>query len=214
MKKHQHQRRKVILFSIFIFNLICFGFDFASAKDIRYGGGFGFGGAGVKDTVLIEGNPTVVEKSEGPGVGSFFVENLLADDYILGLEYTVGFRLGPFSSGVSFLGATSKWYFFGPALFRSAKDETLSALYLKRYALFGGFGAGVAQSNLSRKGESFGAINASGFYFGPKFGVDYSYSKSVSFRYEFNYYSTFIASSPNAPTLTEFALLFGLVYFY
>lgn len=183
-------------------------------RDIRYGFGIGYGGAGVKDTVDVNGTLISAEKSEGPGVGSLFVENLFDDNFSMGLEHSFGFRMGPFSAGVSFSGLTSRWYFYGPALFRVDASDERTTFFTKRYALYYGLGAGIANAYLNRTNDAVSNISASGVYFGPKLGADYSYSKQVGFRYEFSYLSTFISTAATSPKLTELALLFGVFYYY
>lgn len=187
---------------------------FCFAKNsLRYGFNLGLGGAGLSDTVKISGVPTVVQKSEGPGVGSVYVDNLISDDFSYGFECAFGYRFSPFTSGVSFTGLTSRWYVWGPALSEVSLSPEKTTLFSKRYAYFYGLGAGIASASINRRGEAVENLTGSGLYFGPKLGADYSYSKKMSFRYEFQYYSTFLATSKD-PTLTEFALQFGVFYFY
>lgn len=186
---------------------------FAEAYDLRWGGTIGYGGAGVKQTVEIEGIPTGVQKSEGPGVASIFVENLLSDDFVIGGEHSFGFRFGPFSTGASFTGITGRWYVYGPAIFKVDESSATSTYFVKRYAPFYGFGSGVATAYLTRP-DLAAAVSSSGVYIGFKGGADYSYQQDMIFRYEVIYNTTFMSSVSPASTLSEFALQFGIYYFY
>ena len=202
---------------IFGFAVVCaFGCSSVALakKDIRYGFGIGFGGAGVKDTVNLNGVSVEVEKSEGPGVGMVFVDNLISDSSSLGLEYSFGFRLAPFSAGVSFFGVTWRSYVFGPALFHIDDSEEKTTLYAKKNAWYYGLNTGVATASITRTNDQVQNISATGFYFGPKLGIDHPVSKQLSYRFEFQYLSTFFATAPKAPSITEVALQFGIFYFY
>ena len=202
---------------IFGFILGCaFGFSSIAVakKDIRYGFGLGFGGAGVKDTVNLNGVPTVIQKSEGPGVGTVFVDNLISDSSSLGLEYSFGFRLGPFSAGVSFFGLTWRNYIFGPALFHIDDSDEKTTLYSKQNAWYYGLNTGVATAAITRTNDQVQSLSATGFYLGPKIGIDHPVSIQLSYRFEFEYLSTFFATAPKAPSLSKFALQFGIFYFY
>lgn len=190
--------------------------SYAQAYDLRWGGTIGYGGAGVSEKVGEGSTKTTAQKSEGPGVASFFVENLVSDDFMVGLEHSFGFRFGPFSAGVNFTGLLMKWYFWGPAIFRV--DEGASAdnstFFVNRYAPFYGFNTGVATAHVTRQNDVVDSISASGVYIGGRVGVDHSVQKDVSYRYEIISNTTFFSTAPDPPKLTEFALSFGVFFFF
>ena len=193
--------------------LVLFFPAFARAYDLRWGAGLGYGGAGVKQNVNVEGVRTDVQKSEGPGVATFFIENLVNDNLTLGAEHSFGFRYGPFSAGINFTGATSRWYVFGPAVFKVDESTTANTYFVKRYAPFYGFSGGIATAFVSRTNDLVGNISTSGVYLGFKGGVDYSYQQDMIFRYEAIYNTTFMSNVSPASSLNEFALQFAVYFF-
>jgi hypothetical protein len=185
------------------------------AYDLRWGATLGYGGAGVQQTDTVSGYSVSVQKSEGPGVGSLFVEDLMADNFVLGLESSFGFRFGPFSTGVFFTGINGKWYLYGPAIFRTDdNDGKDSSFYMKRYAPYYGFSSGVAQAHITRENDVVTSITSSGIYLGVRGGIDYSVDKDMTYRYEVLYNTTFMSNVSPSSTLTEFALQFGVYWFW
>ncbi len=185
----------------------------ANARDWRVGTSIGFGGTGIAKPVRVNGTLVNIERSEGPGVFSVFGETLLSDKMNGGIEHSRGFRLGPFTSGLSFTGIYLRYYFFGPApaMVKSAGAGESTILY-RKYSLFLGGTSGVAQGKVSRSGDQVPNVSGTGVFMGIRMGADYMLSPKHGIRPELIYNTTFMASETNAPTLSEFAIQCGFVF--
>jgi hypothetical protein len=188
----------IILFALFA--------SAAQAREYRIGASMGFGGTGIAKVVKVNGTSNAIERSEGPGVLSIFAETFYSDKIGLGVEHSRGFRLGPFTSGLTFTGLYGRYYFFGPAPQAINSEGTESTILYKRYAMFLGLSGGVGQGKVSRNADQVPNLSGSGVYMGIRLGADYPLGDRWGIRPELIYNTTFMESEVGAPSLTEFAL--------
>lgn len=186
----------------------------AGTSEYRWGFSAGFGGTGITATqTLTNGATGTVPRSEGPVVMSIFVDTLLSDTWGLAFEHSRGVNFLPFSSGVSFTGVVSRWYFWGPAPFNQVAEGG-STILIKRFVPFLGFAAGLAEANVQRDaGDNAPVVSGSGVFFGARIGADYSTGIGKGIRPEIVASSSQFASSfstakttSTPPLLQEFAL--------
>lgn len=192
--------------------LACLGAD-ARAGDWRIGGAIGLGGTGITSSPNVNGEKTLVPRSESPGIFSIYVDYLLSDRVGLTAEHIRGFRLGPFSSGVSFTGVGTRWYFLAPAPSTPKTSGTKTSILVKRLIPFVGLGAGVATGTISRDEDQAPTVSGSGVYLGFRGGVDYSLAPGWGLRPELTTLATFSSSTIPPSSVSEFGLQVGL-YFY
>lgn len=185
---------------------IAFASGRASAREYRLGLALGIGGTGMKKLAEVDGGTRLVERSESPGIFNLYLESLVSDSLGFGVEHSRGFRLGPFSTGLSFTGLTGRYYLFGGAPSLSANVTSESTVLIREFALFLGGGTGVAQGKITRDADRVLNISGSGVYVGMKVGADYPWKLDMILRPELIYNMTFFSSDTTAPTLTEFAL--------
>lgn len=185
---------------------VVFTSGWASAREYRLGLALGFGGTGMKKVAEVEGESKLVERSEAPGIFNFYVESLVSDSLGFGIEHSRGFRLGPFSSGLSFTGLTGRYYFFGGAPSLSPDVTSESTVLIRQLAWFLGGGTGVAQGRITRDADRVLNISGSGVYVGMKVGADVPWKLDMILRPEIIYNMTFFSSDDTAPSLTEFAI--------
>ena len=184
----------------------------AHAREWRIGTTLGFGGTGLSKIVKVNNVSRTIERSEGPGVFSIFGETFYSDNIGLGIEHSRGFRLGPFTSGLSFTGFYGRYYFFGPAPQAINSDGGESTIQYRKIAMFLGLSGGVGQGKVSRNADQVPNLTGSGVYMGIRVGADYPISDRLGLRPELIYNTTFMASEVNAPSLSEFALQLGLYW--
>ncbi len=185
----------------------------AQASDWRLGASIGYGGAGLSSTANVDGTLTSVSRSEGPGMASVFVDELLTDYLDFSLEHIRGFRLGPFSSGVSFTGMAFRWYFWGPAPNGNPDTKTETTLFVRRYTPFVGLATGVALADISRTNDLVPRVTGSGAYIGIRLGADYPIRPGFGIRPQITTSTTFFSSVSPPTKLSEFALECGF-YIY
>lgn len=198
--------------------VLCFQFfslsSFGGENLFLVGGALGFGGAGIKQTQVVDGKSIDAEKSEGPGVVSIFIENLLSDTSSFGFEHSRGFRLGPFSTGVSLTGMTHRFYLTGPAPYFPKIENGNNYIFSKQYVPYLGYGLGVATADVARSNDLTPSVTGSGVYLAFKGGMDYSMSPGKGMRYEIHYATTFMSAELPVTTVSEFALQVGWYFFW
>lgn len=171
----------------------------AFAGDYRLSGGLGYGGTGITQTSTTNTAQGTVKRSEGPGIMMIGLERIMSDTITLSIDHMRGFRLGPYSSGVSFTGFAGRYYFQGPAPWGAKEIDTKkeTTLLVKRFHPFAGMAAGIASGTIDRPGDAVPSVSASGIYVGIRVGADVPFTPTgIGLRPE-------IASS--------FTLLKGLV---
>lgn len=185
----------------------------AEAKTVsrfRLGGSIGFGGSGVTQVATVNDQLTIVERSEGPAVVSFFADRLMSDFFSLGIEHTRGVNFAPFSMGSSFTGFAARWYFWGPAASVGDTDGEQPLLLIRRFTPYAGGSVGAASATINRPNDLVPTIEGSGVYFGIRLGADYPLAPGIGIRPEF-LYSTTIFQSPNlSSSLSEYSIGCGL----
>ena len=163
-------------------------------NNFRTGGALGFGGSGLQQAVVVNGTPTVVQRSEGPGTISIFVERMMSDYFGLALEHTRGFSLGPFSMGSYFTGLAGRYYFSGPAPTVGSTNGENTILVVNRFTPFARLATGVASAEIKRDNDQVPSVSASGVYMGFRFGADYPLGPGIGIRQEIIYSTTFYQS--------------------
>ena len=192
----------VVLFSI--------NADSSNARRYRIGGSVGFGGSGVTQVTSVNDQLTIVERSEGPAVVSFFADRLMSDFFSLGVEHTRGVNFAPFSMGSSFTGITGRYYFWGPAASVSETEGTEAVLLVRRFTPYAGVGVGAAMASIRRENDLVPNIEGSGLDFGLRIGADYPLAPGIGLRPEFLYSTTIFQSPTLASSLSEYSLGCGL----
>lgn len=187
----------------------------AGTSDWRWGLALGYGGEGISNKQTLSDGKTVqtVNRAEGPVVLGVFVETLISDRVGLSFEHSRGVNFLPFSSGVSFTGAVSRYYFLGPApsMVESAGD---GALLIKNFVPFFGLAAGLAQASVQREAsDPAPLVSGSGVFFGFRLGADYAQGPGRGLRIELasstTAYSGMFATSSSSttpPLLEEFSI--------
>lgn len=191
-------------------------------REYRWGFSVGYGGTGVTNPTQLYTDSSYKEnsRSEGPLVTSVFIEKLLSDTFLLGLEHMRGVSLVPFSAGESFTGVAMRWYFSGPAPSMISSDSG-STIMIKRYVPFFGVSAGYAVASITRplqdkKGDpqALPLMEGSGAYVGIRAGVDVQTGPGQGGRPEFVYstssfVSSFSSSAGQKMTFGAFALQYS-----
>ena len=185
----------------------------AAAADLSVGASLGFGGGGISSLTTINSSTTTVNRSEGPGTFSFFVDYLIHEHFTLGVEHLRGFRLEPFSSGVSFTGVTGRWYFMAPAPNLQKTSLTESTLHFKRFTPFLGLSTGVASGTIHRDRDLVPDITGSGVYFGYRLGLDYQIAPGFGLRPEIAVLNTLSSAASPKNQVAGFTGQLG-IFFY
>ena len=186
----------------------------ARASDWRYGFSLGYGGAGISNKqTASSGEVQKVERSEGPLIVDVFVDRLITDSFGITFEHSRGVSLSPASTGVSFTGLATHWYFLGPAPSMVA-SESDSTVRVQRIIPFAGVAAGIAKANVTRDStDLFPVVSGTGTYFGMRLGADYSMGPGWGIRPQLVYSTTSFtesfSNSDTPPTLTEFSVQCG-----
>jgi len=213
MNSKKHLKNSKPLMAILF--LAAFALPNASfAQDLKIGANMGIGGAGIKQTQTTADATINAEKSEGPGVFTFFIESIVSDESSMGFEHSRGFRFGPFSSGISFNGFTHRWHFMGSAPNFPKNSPGENYVFLKQYSPYVGYAVGIATAEISRKNDQISGASGSGAYVGFKFGTDYSLKPGRGIRYEMHYATTIMSAESPPTVISEFALQIGWYIFY
>lgn len=206
------RRERILLAALYLVSLAV---PTASrAGDFHLGTGLGYGGAGITKVEDVGGTKESVKRSEGPGTITFYADYMLSDVFSIGFEHLRGFRLGPASSGVSFTGINTRWYFRTPAPTVAKASPTESTLLIKQFSFFVGLGSGFAGGNINRDDDLVPSLSASGAYFGFILGADYALSPGVVLRPQITSYSTFSSSSKTSPASLSYFSFGASIYFF
>lgn len=182
---------------------------FSWKHDLVYGVMGGFGGSGVDKKIDNNSGGSVTERrSEQPGMFGLSVEGFIRDQWSLAISHRRGFKLGPFSTKVSFTGVIARRY-FGRAPFIPSTKLKNSAVVMRRWAPFVGLGTGIATGTVVRENILNESISGSGVYVGVHVGADYHLRPNLILRPEFFTSSTFMNDSSEPTTLQEFGLVCG-----
>ncbi len=190
---------------------ICFSalISTADAGDNRILGGLGYGGAGINQNITSSNSLAAgqaVHRSEGPGVFMIGVERIMSEQTTVSIDHTRGFRLAPFSSGVSFTGFSGRYY-FGSIPWGAKEithEPTLTVIGPHFYV---GVGAGLALGSISRPGDLVPDVTASGVYFGFRGGADIPLdSHGFGIRPELMISQTMSSTIPDPSSLSLFSL--------
>ncbi len=182
----------------------------AHASNFRLGVALGLGAAGIDTTATVSGTSTSVQRSEGPGTLGLSLDYMVNDQVSIALDHERGFRIGPFSSGVTFTGLTGRWFFKGPMPSVAQKSPEQSQLIIHRFIPFVGLGAGVAQGTISRTNDQVAEISASAVYFGYRIGAEYQLLPGLVLRPEIHH--SFTMMYPGQ--LSLLALQCGALFFF
>ena len=189
----------------------------AEASGFRLNLSLGYGGAGIARAAApaTPGVPAVLAatRSEGPGTISLSIDYLFSDILSAGVEQSKGFRLGPFSSGMTFTGIFGRWYFLGPAPSVADTSNNLngdsSTIFVKKFSPFVGPAVGLGTGTITRTGDLIPDVSGSGVYFGYKLGADYPLARSVGIRPEIVYNTSLTGTDQ----ITEFSAQCGIYFF-
>lgn len=188
-----------ILSSLFYVNM-------ARASNLRWGFSAGYGGEGVTANVNNSGTTQSASRSEGPLILGVFVEKLVSDSFVFGIEHVRGVSLLPATSEEWFMGISMRWY-FGQAPSLGVAPPNGSTLLIKRYVPFLGFSTGFASANIERQGEAVGNVSGSGVYLGFRVGYDFVTGPGQGLRPELITSTTDLSSSFANPSATTPASL-------
>lgn len=198
--------------SLLFLSIVIFSSSHAHAlrfkPDFIYGGMFGFGGSGIEKTVIVENTDFDLSRAETPGMFGLSVETFIAPKYSLALSHRRGFRLGPFSSGVSFTGFTLRRYFYNPPPI-IPHSKLSSAVTMQTWAPFIGLGTGLAIAKTERETDVIPNVTSTQVYFGIHIGFDYQISPNLILRPEIFTSSSVIDVSDTPATLEEFGVVCG-----
>ncbi len=199
-------------FYIVFFILQCLFVHEASAfkfkPDFLYGGQFGYGGSGIDKEVIVQNQKFDVSRAETPGMMGLSVETFVARNYTLALSHRRGFRLGPFSSGVSFTGLILRRYFMNsPPIIPDSKLS--SAVTIQTWAPFVGLGTGLAMATTERDTDVVKTVTSNQVYIGLHVGFDYQISPNLILRPEIFTSASFIDVSDTPATIEEFGVVCG-----
>jgi len=186
----------------------------AKSGQWTYGASLGLGGTGISTSAEVEGTSTKVERSESPGAFSLFADRTINDHWTTSFEHIRGFRFGPFSSGISFTGVGTKWYFWNPAPAFPETSDNQSTLFIQQLSPFVGVAAGLAEGTIKRGNDKVGSVSGSGIYFGGRAGFDYTMEPGFGVRSEGSLSFTFSYSEKPTTILAEFSLRIGIFYYY
>lgn len=181
-----------------------------SSSRYRVGGSLGFGGSGVTQVASVNDQLTIVERSEGPAVVSFFADRLMSDFFSLGIEHTRGVNFAPFSMGSSFTGVAGRWYFLGPASSVAETEGEKPMLLVRRFSPYAGASVGAASATINRPNDLVPTVEGSGVYFGVRLGADYPLAPGIGIRPEFLFSTTIFQSPTLSSSLSEYSLGCGL----
>lgn len=199
-------------FYALLFLLQCFFIHNAHAwrlkPDFIYGGMFGYGGSGLDKTITVQNQQFDLSRSESPGMIGLSIETFIENQWSLAFSHRRGFRLGPFSSGVTFTGFILRRYFYHQAPILPGKDLSTS-LTVQTWAPFIGLGTGLADATTVREGDVVTNVSSSAVYFGVHVGIDYPISPTLILRPEIFTSSSFIDVSTNPSTIQEFGVVCG-----
>lgn len=215
-KKSKSAARPQVAFAVcalVLVSLISFSAQASEQSRWRFGGSLGFGGSGIAQAVQLNGASTVVERSEGPGIFSFFFDRFLSDYYNIAIEHSRGFTLGPFSMGSSFTGIALRYYFWGVGSNVAKTDGTETVLLIKRFTPYAGIATGVASAEIKRDGDQVPSVSGSGVFMGFRFGVDYPMAPGWGIRPEITFSTTFYQSPTLPSTLSESSVGCGIYMF-
>jgi len=192
--------------------LIIMSFCCLTQAQFRVGGMLGFGGTGLTSTTKINEVDITVKRSDGPILISFYAEYLLNINMSLALDHLQGVTLNPYSSGVSFSGATYKYYYLTNIPSTVVSKSNQSTLLLKEYSPYIGGSLGLATGTISRQNDLVPEISAQGVYMGIRAGVDYQFAPNLLFRGEIMTGMTPGSSGLIQSSLSAFGLLGGITY--
>ena len=187
--------------------------DASEQSRYRFGGSLGFGGSGIATAVQLNESSQVVERSEGPGIFSLFVDRFLSDYYNIAIEHSRGFSLGPFSMGSSFTGVALRYYFWGPGSTVPHVDGEETVLLVKRFTPYAGIATGVATAEIKRENDLVPNVSGSGVFMGFRFGADYPMAAGWGIRPELTFSTTFYQSPTLPATLSESSIGCGIYIF-
>jgi hypothetical protein len=171
----------------------------------------GFGGAGLSRPVVVEETSRTVSRSEGPGTFSATLEYALSEQIGVGVDHSRGFRLSPFSSGLSLTGATLRWYpLHAPQRIGEVRDQ--SYFFLKRVAYFVGASSGVISGTVKRTGDQVETLEGSGVYGGIQLGADYPWVPGTDFRVQVSSCTTLMSSAQEPASLLYFSISAGFLF--
>lgn len=178
----------------------------------RVGGLLGFGGTGLTSTTKINEVDVTVKRSDGPFLLSFFLEYVLQQNTSLAVDLVQGVTLNPYSSGVTFMGGTYKYYYLSsiPSTVKSPNNN--STLLIQELSPYVGGSIGLAKGNISRQNDLVSDIGAEGIYFGFRTGVDYQFAPNFLLRGELMFGMTPGSSGLIQSSLSAFGLMGGLTY--
>ncbi len=188
----------------------------AEAGDYRVLAGLGFGGTGIVEDQTVSGSSSStvssISKSEGPGMFTLGIEKIMTDHLTLAFDHSRGFRLGPFSSGVSFTGFTGRYY-LSPVPWGNRDSKEGPTLFVKRFHSYVGLQTGLATGTIDRQYDLVPSVTASGIYVGFNVGFDLPWNtRGLGLRPEISYSTTIASSTPN-PTALELFFVGCQVYF-
>lgn len=197
-----------LIFFIIQFFFAAEAFALKLNSNLLYGGTFGFGGSGIEKTVVVGNEKFDVSRAETPGMFGLSVEGFISKNYTLAVSHRRGFRLGPFSSGVSFTGLILRRYFYNPPPI--IPDKSLSSsVTIQTWAPFIGLGSGLAHATTERETDVVKTVSSSQVYFGLHVGFDYQISPTLILRPEIFTSSSFIDVSDTPATIEEFGIVCG-----
>jgi hypothetical protein len=188
-----------------------------AASDYRLGFSMGYGGGGIQIQQNLSPDPTLeqlftVKRSQGPGVFSVFVDQMIDDRFGISLEHFRAFTLAPFSSKVHFTGVAGRYY-ITPAISAPTSSTTDTVMRVKRFAFFAGLSTGVALGTVVLEGDQVPEVSSSGIYFGAKLGADYALSNSVGLRPEISYAMTLVSQGATPSNMLQFGVSIGVFLF-
>jgi len=195
-----------------IFSFLIILFPLLAQAEWRLGANIGFGGTGISSTVQINGVDLEVHRSDGPLAYSLSVEYPMSVDTTLAVDMTKGVSLSPFSEGVTFTGATYRWYYPNvyPAMVKSKTNS--STLLLQEWCPYIGPSMGLAQGTINRQKDLVSSVDGSGIYIGMHAGVDYQLSPNFVSRSELASGMTLGSSGLVKTSLSEFVIQTGIYF--
>jgi len=205
---------KLFIFGCFLSFLLLSPFVFAKSGQWTYGATLGLGGTGIRSSAEVEGATTQVERSESPGAFSLFADRTINDYWTASFEHIRGFRFGPISSGLSFTGVGTKWYFWSPAPNYTDVPAESSHIHIQQLTPFIGLSTGIASGSIKRANDKVSSVSGSGIYLGGRSGFDYTIEPGFGIRSEGSLSFTFTYAEKPATTLAEFSLRIGVFFYY
>ena len=167
--------------------------------------GVGSGGVSTYATNAIYYNPTLVNRTEGPGVVSGFVEWTLGDRLMMSIEHMRFISLSPLTSGFSNTSLVVRWYPFAPSLTLDSQAVTENHIFLTGWTPFVGLTGGYAQASISRSNDAFPEVQGNAISVGARLGVDTLITPGLGFRPELIY-----SLSNSNSVLAAFAVQVGI----